>query len=80
MGICSWCLNNNWRFLPKFLTGSFFYRLITLIFIFILWIPFKVNDFETIINIGNQILIFDEISPKKIMNKFLFIKILFLFQ
>ena len=65
------------RFLPKFLTGSFFYRLITLIFIFILWIPFKVNDFETIINIGNQILIFDEISPKKIMNKFLFIKILF---
>ena len=65
------------RFLPKFLTGSFFYRLITLIFIFILWIPFKVNDFETIINIGNQILIFDEISPKKIINKFLFIKILF---
>ncbi len=65
------------RFLPKIFVQSFFYRILTIFLIFILWIPFKVNDLNTIINIFNQILIFEDVSAKKIMNKFLFAKILF---
>ena len=65
------------RFLPKFLIHSSIYRVMVIFFIFLLWIPFKVNDWEIISDIFKQILVIEEFSLKKIMNKFLFVKILF---
>lgn len=65
------------RFLPKLVINSVIYRFAVIIFIFFLWIPFKVNEWDTIRDLFNQILIFEELSINKIMNKFLFVKILF---
>ena len=65
------------RFLPKIIVNSSIYRVLVIVLIFLLWIPFKVNDWNTIANIFSQISHIEELSIKKIMNKFLFAKILF---